>query len=502
MVADHRRRPTRPSRRGPGATSSISSPGRRRRSAPVPVGWPLIDQMNPSADVLALSSTEVDLAPVAAGQQHHRQVARQAGLRPPPHAEGDRRGAQAVDDRRSARPADRRARAQKPEWLILVGVCTHLGCVPLAEAVEPRGDYGGWFCPCHGSHYDTSGRIRKGPAPLNLAVPDYAFLTDTSQDRLSRKHERDTSTLRAEEPALERWIDDAPADLPLRLQTRARSTIPTPRNLNYWWNFGSLAGIMLVIQIVTGIVLAMHYTPHVDMAFDSVEHIMRDVNYGWLLRYMHCQRRLDVLHRRLHPHLPRPLLRLLQGAARAAVDARRRHPAADDGDRLHGLRAALGPDELLGRHRHHQPVLGDPARRPDDRHLAVGRLRGRQPDAQPLLLAALPAAVRDRRRGGAAHLGAAPSGLQQPARHRHEGAAGHDPVPSLLHGQGPVRARRVPDLLRRASCSSRPNLFGEPDNYIPANPLATPPHIVPEWYFLPFYAILRSIPTLYGCWPA
>jgi ubiquinol-cytochrome c reductase iron-sulfur subunit len=72
-------------------------------------------------------------------------------------------------------------RVQKPEWLIVVGVCTHLGCVPLGTgATEARGDFGGWFCPCHGSHYDTSGRIRKGPAPRNLAVPAYQFLTDTT----------------------------------------------------------------------------------------------------------------------------------------------------------------------------------------------------------------------------------------------------------------------------------------------------------------------------------
>ena len=73
------------------------------------------------------------------------------------------------------------ARAQKPEWLVVVGICTHLGCVPLGnKPTEQRGDFGGWFCPCHGSHYDTSGRIRQGPAPANLTVPEYAFLTDTA----------------------------------------------------------------------------------------------------------------------------------------------------------------------------------------------------------------------------------------------------------------------------------------------------------------------------------
>ena len=73
------------------------------------------------------------------------------------------------------------SRVQKPEWLIVIGVCTHLGCVPLGQkAADPKGDFGGWFCPCHGSHYDTSGRIRKGPAPLNLPVPKYAFTSDTT----------------------------------------------------------------------------------------------------------------------------------------------------------------------------------------------------------------------------------------------------------------------------------------------------------------------------------
>ncbi len=78
-------------------------------------------------------------------------------------------------------PQTDQSRVKKENWLILVGVCTHLGCVPLGQKpTDPRGDYGGWFCPCHGSHYDTSGRIRKGPAPLNLAVPDYNFTSDTA----------------------------------------------------------------------------------------------------------------------------------------------------------------------------------------------------------------------------------------------------------------------------------------------------------------------------------
>lgn len=137
--------------------------------------WPLIDQMNPSADVLALSSTEVDLANVAVGQSitvmwrgkpvfvRHR-TSKEI-------AEAETVNVASLPD-----PQADAERVKKPEWLVMVGVCTHLGCVPLGQ----RGDFGGWLCPCHGSHYDTSGRIRKGPAPTNLPVPEYTFLNDTT----------------------------------------------------------------------------------------------------------------------------------------------------------------------------------------------------------------------------------------------------------------------------------------------------------------------------------
>jgi ubiquinol-cytochrome c reductase iron-sulfur subunit len=136
--------------------------------------WPLIDQMNPSEDVLALSSIEVDLSGVPVGEQitvswrgkplfiRHR-------------TQQDIEEAEAVPLDELRDPQTDEERVERPEWLIMVGVCTHLGCVPLAN----QGEYDGWFCPCHGSHYDTSGRIRKGPAPLNLVVPGYEFLDDT-----------------------------------------------------------------------------------------------------------------------------------------------------------------------------------------------------------------------------------------------------------------------------------------------------------------------------------
>lgn len=140
------------------------------------VVWPLVDQMNPSADVLALASVEVDLSAIPLGQTlkilwrgkpifiRHRTAAEIET------AIADNGASDLID------PEDDQQRTERPEWLIMVGVCTHLGCVPL----DQRGDFNAWFCPCHGSHYDISGRIRKGPAPRNLEVPKYAFLNDTT----------------------------------------------------------------------------------------------------------------------------------------------------------------------------------------------------------------------------------------------------------------------------------------------------------------------------------
>ena len=142
------------------------------------VAWPFIDQMNPAADTLALASVEVDIFKIAEGQ------AIKVKWRGKPVFIRHRTQAE-IDAARAAKPGDLidpeedAARAQKPEWLILVGVCTHLGCIPLGTAQgETKGDFKGWFCPCHGSHYDTSGRIRKGPAPRNLEVPEYTFIND------------------------------------------------------------------------------------------------------------------------------------------------------------------------------------------------------------------------------------------------------------------------------------------------------------------------------------
>jgi ubiquinol-cytochrome c reductase iron-sulfur subunit len=143
------------------------------------VAWPIISSLNPSQDVLALSSIEVDLAQIEVGQ------AITVKWRGKPvfirrRTPEEIKSAEDVDVTTLRDPQPDSVRVQKPEWLILVGVCTHLGCVPQGQKPsEPRGQFGGWFCPCHGSEYDTSGRIRRGPAPLNLAVPTYVFETDT-----------------------------------------------------------------------------------------------------------------------------------------------------------------------------------------------------------------------------------------------------------------------------------------------------------------------------------
>jgi ubiquinol-cytochrome c reductase iron-sulfur subunit len=145
------------------------------------IAWAMIDYMNPSADVLAVSATEVDLTPIAVGSGitvmwqgkpifvRHR-------------TDAEIKAAQTVPMQDLIEPQQDSARV-KPghdQWIVLIGICTHLGCIPLGnKPTDPRGDWGGWFCPCHGSQYDTSGRVRHGPAPLNLYLPPYAFEADT-----------------------------------------------------------------------------------------------------------------------------------------------------------------------------------------------------------------------------------------------------------------------------------------------------------------------------------
>jgi ubiquinol-cytochrome c reductase iron-sulfur subunit len=147
----------------------------------VAAAWVFIDYMNPSADVLALSSVDVDLTPIVAGQgitvlwQGKPIFVRHRTEKEIKEAEDV-----PLSDLIEPQPDSARVKAGHDQWIVLVGICTHLGCVPLGnKPTDPRGDWGGWFCPCHGSQYDTSGRVRHGPAPANLAVPPYAFESDT-----------------------------------------------------------------------------------------------------------------------------------------------------------------------------------------------------------------------------------------------------------------------------------------------------------------------------------
>ena len=155
--------------------------------------WPLLDQMNPDASTLSLATTDVDLAPIEVGQAitvmwrgkpifiRHRtaQEIEQAKVTPlddliDPLA----RNVNLPDD--ALATDENRAVPEREPWLIMIGICTHLGCIPQGQSPgQYKGEYGGWFCPCHGSQYDTAGRVRIGPAPQNLAIPPYSFTSDT-----------------------------------------------------------------------------------------------------------------------------------------------------------------------------------------------------------------------------------------------------------------------------------------------------------------------------------
>ena len=137
--------------------------------------WPLIDQMNPDASVKALSTTEVDISNVSLGKTI-TVLWRGKPVFIRKRTQEEINEAQKVKLEDLKDPQKDQDRVKKAEWLVMVGVCTHLGCVPLGN----KGDFDGWFCPCHGSHYDTSGRVRKGPAPTNLEIPKYEFINNNT----------------------------------------------------------------------------------------------------------------------------------------------------------------------------------------------------------------------------------------------------------------------------------------------------------------------------------
>ena len=155
--------------------------------------WPLLDQMNPDASTLSLSTTDVDIAPIEEGQAitvmwrgkpifiRHRtakEIDEAKEVKVDKLIDPLARNANLPEDA-EATDANRAASDREP-WLVMIGICTHLGCIPKGQAVgDYKGEYGGWFCPCHGSQYDTAGRVRVGPAPQNMYIPPYAFTSDT-----------------------------------------------------------------------------------------------------------------------------------------------------------------------------------------------------------------------------------------------------------------------------------------------------------------------------------
>jgi len=155
--------------------------------------WPLLDQMNPDASTLSLATTEVDIAPIEEGQAitvmwrgkpifiRHRtakEIEEAKEVKVDKLIDPLARNANLPDDA-PATDVNRAASDREP-WLVMIGICTHLGCIPKGQAVgDYKGEYGGWFCPCHGSQYDTAGRVRVGPAPQNMYIPPYAFASDT-----------------------------------------------------------------------------------------------------------------------------------------------------------------------------------------------------------------------------------------------------------------------------------------------------------------------------------
>jgi ubiquinol-cytochrome c reductase cytochrome b subunit len=274
---------------------------------------------------------------------------------------------------------------------------------------------------------------------------------------------------------------------------------PTPRNLSYWWNYGSLAGFMLVIMIVTGIVLAMHYTPHTTMAFDSVERIMRDVNYGWLIRYLHMNG-ASMFFIVVYIHIfrglyygsykaPRELLWIIGIVILLLMMA-----TAFMGYVLPWGQMSFWGAKVITSFFTAIPFVGE--------SLTNWLWGGFSVDNPTLnrfysLHYLLPFVI----------LGAVVVHILALHRFGSNNPLGIDikgPQDSIpFHPYYTVKDNfgiAVFLIFYLGFVFFAPNFFGEPDNYIQANPLQTPPHIVPEWYFLPYYAILRAVSDNFIGW--
>jgi len=293
----------------------------------------------------------------------------------------------------------------------------------------------------------------------------------------------------------ERWMD---MRLPvIRMAYDSVIAFPTPKNLNYWWTFGGILALCLGIQIVTGIVLAMHYVPHVDYAFNSVERIMRDVNYGWLLRYMHANG-ASMFFIAVYIHIfrnlyygsykaPREVLWILGCVIYLLMMATAFMGYVLPWGQM-SFHGAVVITNLLGA----LPIVG-----PSITTWLWGGFAVDDPTLNrffslhyllPFVIAGVVAL----------HIWA----LHVPGNNNPTGVnvkSKADTVP--FHPYYTVKdgfAISVFLLLFGSFVFWNPNALGHADNYIPANPLVTPQHIVPEWYFLPFYAILRAVPNKLG----
>jgi ubiquinol-cytochrome c reductase cytochrome b subunit len=273
---------------------------------------------------------------------------------------------------------------------------------------------------------------------------------------------------------------------------------PTPRNLNYWWNFGSLAGIVLVIMIVTGVVLAMHYTPHAALAFDSVERIMRDVNYGWLLRYIHMNG-ASMFFLIVYIHLfrglyygsykyPRELLWILGVVILVLMIA-----TAFMGYVLPWGQMSYWAATVITNLFSAIPIVGDKIVTLLWGGFTVGNPTLNRFFSLHYLLPFIIIAV-----VGLHLLALHQHGSNNPLGIDHRGP--QDTIP--FHPYYTIKdmfGLCVFLLFFSIFIFYIPNMLSSADNYIPANPMVTPNHIVPEWYLLPYYAILRSVPNkLFG----
>lgn len=292
-----------------------------------------------------------------------------------------------------------------------------------------------------------------------------------------------------------KWVDER---LPIfSMMQHSAIDYPTPRNLNYWWNFGSLAGLVLVIMILSGLFLAMNYVPNTTLAFDSVERIMRDVNYGWLLRYIHANG-ASMFFIVVYTHIfrglyygsykpPREILWWLGLAIMLAMMA-----TAFMGYVLPWGQMSFWGATVITNLFSAFPIVGE--------YIVTWLWGGFSVDNPTLnrffpLHFVLPFVLLGL---VVVHVWA----LHTVKSNNPLGIDMKGPQDSIpFHPYYTIKDLFGVGLFMMffmAFVFWAPNFFGEPDNYIPANPMVTPPHIVPEWYFLPFYAILRSVPDKLG----